>query len=367
MWILPRQLHTSVSALGTEALISDSSEQSQACAQWLLVRSKPSPVRTWCLRWSRDTWTQHLSGRILRPSHTQSFVTAWTSSLGVTHASHSQLLESDLERTTPATSGHSSQMELLPCDQGYVSLRTSKDISAWGCPTSSKTWQQWVIERRGAYSQRLKSERLTQGSGCSSWPTANARDWKDSPGMATEAVNPDGSPRDRTDQLARAVYAAGPAVQVINKTYGNRPELWRTPNSQLIEAKPDGIKLFHRTPQDPQVGLADQVKSWATPRSGKTTDENPETWAKRNEKGDVSTMPLTAQVKAWPTPASSTGNGGAHGLDGGSGARSMISPEDAAAMKGGKLNPRWVETLMGLLVGWTMPSCASPVTIGQTS
>jgi hypothetical protein len=32
---------------------------------------------------------------------------------------------------------------------------------------------------------------------------------------------------------------------------------------------------------------------------------------------------------------------------------------------GGKLNPRWVETLMGLPVGWTMPSCASPVTIAQ--
>lgn len=29
----------------------------------------------------------------------------------------------------------------------------------------------------------------------------------------------------------------------------------------------------------------------------------------------------------------------------------------------GKLNPRWVETLMGLPIGWTMPSCASPVTI----
>jgi len=149
--------------------------------------------------------------------------------------------------------------------------------------------------------------------------------------MATEAVNPDGSPRDRTDQLARAVYAAGPADQAGNNMHGNRPE------------------------------------SWATPRSGKTIDENPETWAKRNENGDVSTMPLTAQVKAWPTLASSTGNGGAHGLDGGSGARSMISPEDAAAMKGGKLNPRWVETLMGLPVGWTMPSCASPVTIGQMS
>jgi hypothetical protein len=33
----------------------------------------------------------------------------------------------------------------------------------------------------------------------------------------------------------------------------------------------------------------------------------------------------------------------------------------------GKLNPRWVETLMGLPVGWTMPSCKSPVTIELTN
>jgi hypothetical protein len=33
----------------------------------------------------------------------------------------------------------------------------------------------------------------------------------------------------------------------------------------------------------------------------------------------------------------------------------------------GKLNPRWVETLMGLPVGWVMPSCKSPVTIALTN
>lgn len=41
------------------------------------------------------------------------------------------------------------------------------------------------------------------------WPTPSARDWKDSPGMAQEAQNKDGSRRNRTDQLARAVYAEG--------------------------------------------------------------------------------------------------------------------------------------------------------------
>jgi hypothetical protein len=91
----------------------------------------------------------------------------------------------------------------------------------------------------------------------------------------------------------------------------------------------------HRQKDGSMIDKLDrQVKSWATPRAGKTTDENPETWKARQEKGDVSTMPLTAQVKNHTN---------------------------------GKLNPRWVETLMGLPVGWTMPSCASPVTIEQTS
>tara|TARA_B110000208_G_scaffold140293_1_gene169254 strand:- start:245 stop:1213 length:969 start_codon:yes stop_codon:yes gene_type:complete len=39
------------------------------------------------------------------------------------------------------------------------------------------------------------------------YPTPSARDWKDRPGMAKTAVNPDGSERKRNDQLARAVYA----------------------------------------------------------------------------------------------------------------------------------------------------------------
>ena len=33
----------------------------------------------------------------------------------------------------------------------------------------------------------------------------------------------------------------------------------------------------------------------------------------------------------------------------------------------GKLNPRWVETLMGLPIGWVMPSCVSPLTIAPTN
>jgi hypothetical protein len=35
--------------------------------------------------------------------------------------------------------------------------------------------------------------------------------------------------------------------------------------------------------------------------------------------------------------------------------------EQAQHNTNGKLNPRWVETLMGLPVGFTMPSCTQPI------
>src|SRR3990167_2503911 len=35
------------------------------------------------------------------------------------------------------------------------------------------------------------------------WATPSARDWKDTPGMTTMGTNPDGTERDRNDQLPR--------------------------------------------------------------------------------------------------------------------------------------------------------------------
>jgi hypothetical protein len=51
------------------------------------------------------------------------------------------------------------------------------------------------------------------------WPTASARDWKDSPGMARTGTNPDGSLRSREDQLARAVYADTANGGALNPTW----------------------------------------------------------------------------------------------------------------------------------------------------
>ena len=382
-WILPNQLHTSACALDTAALSLDCTEQSEICARSLFVRSKPSPSRTWSAKWKRDSWTRHLSGRILRPSLGQRFVTELTSLLAVTHASHSAQPGSAEAKKIRGISGRGSQMEFDFSDPGSVSLRTSKDISRWGCPTSSKTWQEWVTERRGAYSARLKSALRTSASGCSSWPTAATRDYKGESGSGRQERK--GHP---ADTLSNAVAQwPSPVASEVRQGFQDRSrgmkgsqeslttvvvKSWPTPNCMdvitptrdLTQMDSKGHwgknmntgKLSEMVNYGPPVPASSSTdgsrpESWATPRAGKTTDENPETWAKRQAKGDVATMPLTVQVKSWATPMAGVSEN-SHGQLSGQFRREM---DKAMNTTNGKLNPRWVCTLMNVPVFWVKP------------
>ena len=311
-WILPKQLHTLASVQDTEVLISDLAEQSQVCEQSLLVRSKPLPVRTWSQKWKRDCWTALLSGRILKPSHTSSFTNEWTSFLEVTHANHSVQQGSEQDQTTQDTFGLSSQTEFDLCDPRCASSRTSKDTLRWDSPALSATWKNWVTKCRGEYSARLNAVRHTNGSVSSSWPTASSRDWKDSAGMATSSTNKDGSGRNRIDQLPRAVFhdhgrwLAG--QQTATRTTSAR-------SADLSTQKNASALAQHRMASS----MKNSIECYTDDQDnfGPAHQVNPST----------------------------------HG-----------SHQESI-----KLNPRWVETLMGLPVGWTMPSCTSPVTIEPMS
>ena len=86
-WIIPQNLDISAYAVGTEALGLGSKEFSQICETSLTWKSKHTHAQTWLQRWKRTKWMQHLSGRILKPSHFQSFTEWWTSSRVVSLAS----------------------------------------------------------------------------------------------------------------------------------------------------------------------------------------------------------------------------------------------------------------------------------------
>jgi hypothetical protein len=230
-------------------------------------------------------------------------------------------------------------------------------------------------------------------SEASAWPTPSSRDYKDTPGMAMSAVNPDGSDRDRTDQLARAVYNNGRPDPEKNSIRGSHLELWPT----VSVCGNHNRKGASETSQD---GLSTKVKAWSTPRA-----EDAESCGMRHGRGVADT--LTAQTRIWQTPASDSfrSRGGDRkdemGLDrkakqsvvqhaghphanpdsanwatprtptGGAESaerkkelgRMESGGGDLASQTQGKLNPRWVETLMGVPIGWCMPSCTNPVII----
>lgn len=176
-----------------------------------------------------------------------------TSSAEASPASPHPTPASGREPTTNGGSGPSSPVWLASYDPDTSSWRTSQ-VSLLSTederfPRSSETWPRWGTTRRGEAFALPTPERPTAGSGSSSslniptptapdaiwadkghsrrgivgnhnlglvdWartllPTPAARDYKDTPRMALEATNPDGTDRDRTDLLPKRIYSLLP-------------------------------------------------------------------------------------------------------------------------------------------------------------
>jgi hypothetical protein len=331
------------------------------------------------------------------------------------HASRFQPPASASALKTQDTSGRLSQPELLQCDQVSVSLKTSRDISALGFPTCCKTWQEWVTERRGAWRQRVNAARLTKGKEFSSWPTISVNESKNSVGKSQEHRNsiPLGTMAAMQDaanwptpaeqdgkqggitpfqakggnhtnllHIAAIKSTHGQAALASSSSLGSRQGLsepsqrnWQTfahgthnrgetPHRQVVKALVNGDKAKTQCLTVDQVFAEEIKKQWATPCS---RDHHP------NGQADGSKTDLGNQVtKQWATPNARDPKG-AQGRMAKIGQVSDLPSQTEVAPTGqwnranGKLNPRWVETLMGLPIGWTMPSCTSPQTIAPMS
>jgi hypothetical protein len=230
------------------------------------------------------------------------------------------------------------------------------------------------------------------------WPTANARDWKDSitgthppsrPRMSEQTLGQAVSvvhgswatpaARDTQGQRGAAANARkgnpldtlpnqmavyGQAAPASSSSFGSRQGLWPTPEGMA------GGKTSRGGNRKDELLLSGMVKQWATPQAHDAQGpKTPEQIAAMRAKGHG--VKNLNEMVTWPTPSASCDQGGPSGLAGGSGNRkklnSMLPEAEAKAMGCGKLNPRWVETLMGLPIGWTMPSCTSPQTIAPMS
>jgi hypothetical protein len=194
-----------------------------------------------------------------------------------------------------------------------------------------------------------------------------------------------------SDQRLRTQVAAeqlkhGQAAPASSSLLGSRQGLWPTasvPNG--------GQTTSGRADKDTkkQVRLEHAVAQWATPGTTQAAMngqgaptlqalvENGIATNIRNRKwknGQVDTRPrgngvaLASQAMAaqWATPKTPTGGPETAKRKQELG-RTASGGGDLASQANGKLNPRWVETLMGLPIGWTMPSCTSPQIIAPMS
>ena len=327
MWILPKQLHISVYAPDTRALVSDSEAFSQLCEKSLTWRGKDSLSRTWLQRWKRESWMQHLCSRTLKPSHTESFVESWTSFPEDSRVSHSQLLESVKLLKTPGTSSPTSQTE---SESANLELFSSKTLQESYQPRrqkenqfsnmSSENWKAWVTEQRQEYSQRKKSAHLTRESGFSSlgWQTPTTMDIERTPnGMEKRKAYRESIGRKYVEGCLTEQVQNWPTI-TVNESH-NTP----CPSQFKRNTPPLGTAVLLDGQQDqvnPNTNGKSQ-ESWPTPRANKV---HPEITEKNREH-------LANRKKA--------------NLE-----------EDIAGHCGkatGKLNPNWVEHLMGLPAGWT--------------
>lgn len=82
------------------------------------------------------------------------------------------------------------------------------------------TWTQRVMPSGLRKPALRASARPTSDPAITGWPTASARDWKDSEGMSLTGTNPDGSERSRLDQLPRVASLTGWPTPLTSDTTG---------------------------------------------------------------------------------------------------------------------------------------------------
>ena len=359
MWILPKNLSLPVSSGSTDTveMLSDLNEQSQACALSLSVRGTPSSLRTWSQKWKRDSWTQYLYGRMLRTSPANlSAISSWISSRLPTLASHSATLGSETEKMMNDTSGPTVESLFSPSGPDGSGLKTSRGTLRLDSPQSLPTWKKMVIQRRGEYSARLKSARLISGSGCLSWPTIIAGDWKGQvPGGGREPGMLSG--------IIEKEAKSWPTATVSDVHTGNLKSSQQKPGSMHSVTLPQAVEKMWPT------SSSRDYKD--TPGMSTERDGNPEgriDQLPRKVYAEMSGPPAPvndntpgSRRESWRTPSTMECNGGQASPEEMTSKgktvklRYQVEGAKIGAQTSAKLNPRWVETLMGLPMGWTSP------------
>jgi len=330
MWIVPKTLSAFVP--DTEGLNLDLEERAWMLESSAMWRSKPSSKPTWLRRLKKDEWMTRLSTRILKPSLHESFEEKYTASLEDIHVSRSVAQGSEKERKTQDTYGPTSDSTSGQLDLFGAFSKMSEATPRWGYGESCPIWKKMVTERSGDCSRRRKQARVTNASEFSSlrnYPTPEAHT------VEKYSLQKDGQKKTQRSRNLTAMAINGQLAEGMRKdetaigtaSYAKCQSLedaGAITERCNAQSAVNGLTLFTTNYPKMDANIAEQ--NWPTPRAGNPGSRKPGTGGK--------ILAEEAKIHAGPpAPEKSSTLGKNHG-----------SP---------KLNPNWVEQLMGLPIGWT--------------
>ncbi len=255
-------------------------------------------------------------------------------------------------KKTRATSGHGYEKPYAFFDPVMRSLKMYEATCPLGDLPSLEKLPPSGMTVSGVLFLQPPWEQITAATDSLSWPTPKAWDWKNNgspaemnrkspnlPAMVKMWPTPTAvtRPMEGNVRLYRAKIEAGEmteeeATAILGKSpyeaQGKLPAMWPTPTTQEVE-HPNAEWYLEKTrlrrrsktgPRGHSMGLADAVQMWPTPRAAMAETRNHTVYLRSTDK------PQNLENK--------------------------VASSDPSLV-GGRLNPTWVEWLMGFPLGWT--------------
>lgn len=348
MWIHLPPSCPSVPASEDSTLPSD--EFFQMLSTSVMWRSKPLPPRSWQRVWKTVPWVRRQFGAISRRFSLDAGAVTLTSSPLVFPVSPSPSPGVDSGTKTPATSGRTSAGLSTGRDRVSSFSKTYQDCSLFDSPTddrptpwSENSWNDWATQLRAVSLQRRKLAHLTSVNGCSSsvWQT---------PKVATGKYSyPNGDNTKPFDNLEGQAEKFWPTPRNSDQfgpgTHGDGGMDLRTTVALWPTARAEDSESCGNHPGavDSLTGAA---KLWATPSSRDFKDSDGMATTGMNPDGTERTRldQLPRQAFQFGLPAPQTPP---------LGPTSSVDTTTSPRPSKRRLNPRFVEWLMGWPLGWT--------------